>query len=78
MRAYVLVIAKPGTSEELLKQLTTTREIKGVVLADSVYGRYDAIIVIEGTDLKSITEIIYKVIEKYPNITHTETLLTLF
>ena len=78
MRAYVLITVKPGTSEEVLSLIKTTREIKGVVLADSVYGRFDAIVVIEAEDLKSITDIIYKVIGRYPNITHTETLLTLF
>ncbi|MEM3736563.1 MAG: Lrp/AsnC ligand binding domain-containing protein [Candidatus Bathyarchaeia archaeon] len=78
MRAYVLITTKPGTSEEVLRQIKTTREIKGVILADSVYGRFDAVVVIEAENLETITDIIYKVIEKYPNITHTETLLTLF
>jgi DNA-binding Lrp family transcriptional regulator len=78
MRAYILITTKPGTSEEVLKAIKSTREIKGVVQADSVYGRYDAIVVIEGPDLKSLSEVIYKVVEKNPNITHTETAITLF
>jgi len=74
MRAYVLITAKPGTSEEVLKAI---RKVKGVVQADSVYGRFDAIAIVEAADVKKIAEIVYKVIEKNPNITHTETALTL-
>ena len=78
MRAYVLITAKPGTSEDVLKALKEAKTIKGVIQADSVYGRFDAIIVIEAPDVKTISEILYRVIEKNPNITHTETLITLF
>lgn len=74
MRAYVLITAKPGTSEELIK---TIKKVKGVVQADSVYGRFDAIITLEAPDLKTITDIIYKVIERNPNIVHTETAICL-
>lgn len=78
MRAYILITTKPGTSEEVVGAIKATREVKGVVLADSVYGRFDAIVVIEAPDLQTISSIVYKVIEKIPNITHTETALTVF
>ena len=78
MRAYVLITAKPGTSEEVLKALKEAKTIKGVVQADSVYGRFDAVVVIEASDAKTIADVLYRVIEKNPNITHTETLITLF
>jgi DNA-binding Lrp family transcriptional regulator len=78
MRAYVLITAKPGTSEEVLKAVKAMRKVKGVKVADSVYGRFDAVIVIEAKDLKELTKVIYQVIEKNPNVTHTETLITLF
>jgi len=42
MRAYVLVTNRPGTSEELLPKLKETRSLKGLVSADSVFGRYEA------------------------------------
>jgi DNA-binding Lrp family transcriptional regulator len=74
MKAYVLITAKPGTSEEVLNAI---KRVKGVVQADSVYGRFDAIVIVEAADVKKIAEIVYKVIEKNPNITHTETALTL-
>ncbi len=75
MKAYILIQAKPGTSEEVIKAVK--RRVKTVLHADSVYGRYDAIVVIEAPDLKKINEIIYKVVEKDPNIVHTETSVTL-
>jgi len=75
MKAYIMIQAKPGTSEEVVKAIKS--RVKNVLHADSVYGRYDAIIVIEAPDLEKINEIIYKVVEKDPNIVHTETSITL-
>jgi len=76
MKAYILIQVKPGTSEEVVKAIKG--RVKNVLHADSVYGRYDAIVVIEAPDLEKINEIIYKVVEKDPNIVHTETSITLF
>ena len=76
VKVYILIETKPGTSEEVIKAIKS--RVKNVLHADSVYGRYDAIIVIEAPDLEKINEIIYKVVEKDPNIVHTETSITLF
>jgi DNA-binding Lrp family transcriptional regulator len=38
-----------------------------------VLGRYDVIAVIEAGSLEKISEIIYKIVAKYPDIIHTET-----
>ncbi|GBC75765.1 hypothetical protein HRbin06_01087 [archaeon HR06] len=78
MRAYILITTKPGTSEEIVKALKTLKDIKGVVQADSVYGRFDVIVTIEAENLEEITKLVYNVIEKIPNIIHTETALALF
>ncbi|PDM25938.1 AsnC family transcriptional regulator [Candidatus Bathyarchaeota archaeon B24-2] len=75
LRAYILIQTKPGTSEEVVKRIKS--KVKEVTQADSVYGRYDAIVVIEAPNLESINEILYRVIEKDPNIIHTETSLVL-
>jgi len=75
VRAYILIQTKPGTSEEVVKRIKS--KVKEVTQADSVYGRYDAIVVIEAPNLESINEILYRVIEKDPNIIHTETSLVL-
>jgi len=75
MRAYIFIKTKPGTSENVVKRIKS--KVKEVVQADSIYGRFDAVIIIEAPNLESINEILYKVIEKDPNIIHTETSLVL-
>ncbi|MEM3736564.1 MAG: Lrp/AsnC ligand binding domain-containing protein [Candidatus Bathyarchaeia archaeon] len=74
VRAFVLVTTKPGTSEELVK----ARRIRGVKMINSVLGRFDAVAVIEAADFEELSKIIYEMIEKAPNIIHTETLVALF
>jgi DNA-binding Lrp family transcriptional regulator len=78
LRAYVFITTKPGTSEEVIKALEEATQLKGVIHADSIYGRFDAIVVLEAESLEEIAEIVYKVIEKIPNIVHTETAISLF
>ncbi|MEM3383433.1 MAG: Lrp/AsnC ligand binding domain-containing protein [Nitrososphaerales archaeon] len=77
MRAYILVKAKPGTTENILKVIKGLKGIN-IILADSVYGRFDAVVVIEAQDLKALSEMVYKMIGGHPDILHTETLITLF
>lgn len=74
IRAFVLITAKPGTSEEIVK----SRQIKGVKLANSVFGRFDAVLVMEARDLKELSRMIYEVVEKVPGVTHVETLIAIF
>jgi len=76
MKAYILIETKPGTSEEVAKAIRN--RVKNVLHADSVYGRHDVIVVIEAPNLEKLNEIVYKVVEKDPNIVHTETSITLF
>lgn len=73
MKAYVLITTKPGTSEDVVRAI---KEIKEVSAVDSVWGHYDAIAMIEAQSLEKITEIIYKVVAKHPDIVHTETSIT--
>lgn len=75
MKAYIFIRTKPGTSEEVVKRIKNN--VKEVIQADSIYGRFDAIVIIEAPKLEDINEIVYKVIEKDPNIIHTETSLAL-
>ena len=75
MKAYIFMKTKPGTSEEVVKRIKS--RVKEVVQADSIYGRFDAVVTIEAPNLESINEILYKVIEKDPKIIHTETSLVL-
>ncbi len=73
IRAFVLVRAKPGTSEEIVR----ARRVKGVKLANSVFGRYDAVLVIEGKDQEELKKNIYETLEQMPGVLHTETLIAL-
>lgn len=75
IRAYIFINTKPGTSEEVVKRIKS--HVKEVVQADSIYGRFDAILIIETANLESISKILYKIIEKDPNIIHTEISLVL-
>ncbi|MBS7641295.1 MAG: Lrp/AsnC ligand binding domain-containing protein [Candidatus Bathyarchaeia archaeon] len=74
LRAFVLVKMRPGTSEEIVR----SRRIKGVKMANSVLGRYDAVVVIEADNLEELQRIIYEMIEQHPNVTRTETLISIF
>lgn len=77
MKAYVFLTTKPGTSEEVIKHLHQIAKVKGVQSVDSVYGRFDAIITLDAPDLEAVGELVYKVIEKIPNVTRSETALVL-
>ncbi len=74
LRAFVMVIVKPGTSQDIV----SSRRIKGVKMANSVLGRFDAVVVIEAESLAQINKIIYEMVEQHPNVIHTETLLSIF
>ena len=75
MKTYILVVAKPGTSENVVKAIKD--KVKEVVQADSVWGRYDAILTVEAPTLEKITEIVYKIVASHPEIVHTETAIAL-
>jgi DNA-binding Lrp family transcriptional regulator len=77
MRGYVLFNTKPGTSEQVVKSFKESGLLKGVVSADSLFGRFDAIVVLEAKDLEEFGETLYQVIEKNPNVIHTETCIAL-
>ncbi len=74
IRAFVLLTMRPGTSEEIVK----SRKIKGVKLANSILGRFDAIVIVEADNSEQLTQIIYEMIEKNPYVVRTETLLSMF
>lgn len=75
MKAYILLSTKPGTSLEVVKRIK--EKVKEVVVADAIFGRYDAIIVLEASALENINQVVYKIIEKDPNVTRTETSIVL-
>ena len=76
MKAYLLIETRPGTSEDVVKAIKM--RFPTVLHADSVYGRHDVIVVLEAENLEKLNNFVYKVIERDPNIVHTETAITLF
>jgi DNA-binding Lrp family transcriptional regulator len=75
LKAYILLSTKPGTSLEVVRRLR--EKVKGTVVADAIYGRYDAIVVVEAPALDEINQVVYKIIEKDPNVIRTETSIVL-
>jgi DNA-binding Lrp family transcriptional regulator len=75
MKAYILISTKPGTSLEVVKRIK--EKTKEVVTADAIFGRYDAILILEAPALENINQVVYKIIEKDPNVTRTETSIVL-
>lgn len=75
MKAYILLSTKPGTSLEVVKRFK--EKVKEAVTADAIYGRYDAIIILEAPALEQINQMVYKIIEKDPDVVRTETNLVL-
>lgn len=74
IRAFVLLTMRPGTSEEIV----ASRKIKGVKMANSVLGRFDAIAIVEADTSEELAKIIYEMLEKNPYVVRTETLLSMF
>ena len=75
MKAYILLSTKPGTSLEVVQKIR--EKVKEVVSADAIFGRYDAIIILEAPALENINQVVYKIIEKDPNVIRTETSIVL-
>ena len=75
MKAYILLSTKPGTSLEVVKRIK--EKVQETVIADAIFGRYDAIIVLEAPALENINQVVYKIIEKDPNVIRTETSIVL-
>ena len=75
MKAYILLSTKPGTSLEVVQRIK--EKVKEVIVADAIFGRYDAIIVLDAPALENINQVVYKIIEKDPNVTRTETSIVL-
>ena len=75
MKAYILLSTKPGTSLEVVKRLK--EKVPETVIADAIFGRYDAIVVLEAPALENINQVVYRIIEKDPNVIRTETSIVL-
>jgi DNA-binding Lrp family transcriptional regulator len=75
IKAYILISTKPGTSLEVVKRIK--EKTSEVIAADAIFGRYDAVLILEAPSLENINQVVYKVIEKDPNVIRTETSIVL-
>jgi len=75
LKAYILLSTKPGTSLDVVKRIK--EKVKETIIADAIFGRYDAIVVLEAPALEDINQVVYKIIEKDPNVIRTETSIVL-
>ena len=72
MKAYVLLKVCAGELRGVIRNL---RRVKGVVEAQMTFGPYDAVAVIETTDLAKLGEITASEIQPIPGVEQTLTCL---
>ena len=58
MKAYILLSTKPGTSLEVVQKFK--EKVKETITADAIFGRYDAIVILEAPSLEEINKLFTK------------------
>ena len=58
MKAYILLSTKPGTSLEVVQRIK--EKVKETIVADAIFGRYDAVIILEAPALENINQVVYR------------------
>jgi len=69
MKAYVWITTRAGMEEKVAAAI---KNIKGVTMADSIYGHYDVIVIVESPEMKTLNSIVHE-IQKQEGVLHTET-----
>ena len=72
MKAYVLITARAGTVRGVVKAL---REIEGVIEAHATFGPYDAVAVVETSDVAGLGDLTASGIQPIPGVERTLTCL---
>jgi DNA-binding Lrp family transcriptional regulator len=70
MKAYVLIKTRPGEVKQVVRQL---RKTENVVEAHMTFGPYDAVAVLEASDLSGLGNLIASVIQPVPGVEQTLT-----
>ena len=70
MKAYVLIKTRPGEVKEVVRQL---RKMVNVVEAHMTFGPYDAVAVLQSSDLSGLGEMIASAIQPVPGVEQTLT-----
>ena len=72
MKAYVLITIRTGEIRDVMRQLTKVHSVKQ---ANMTFGPYDAVAVIEASDINDLGHILAGEIQPIPGITQTLTCL---
>lgn len=72
IKAYVLIQTLPGKVESVLRFI---RRMPQVLLADSVTGPYDVVVVLEVREVRDLASVVAGTIGGLRGVTHTTTLL---
>ena len=72
MKAYVLVSSQTMETADVVEMM---RKVKGVVTADVTFGPYDAVAIVEASDLNALGGIIVREIRTLPGVLDTITCL---
>jgi DNA-binding Lrp family transcriptional regulator len=72
MKAYIMIKACAGELKEVVRNL---RQVEGVIEAHMTFGPYDAVAVVETTDLAKLGGITASAIQPIPGVKRTLTCL---
>lgn len=72
MKAYVLIKIRAGEVKDVVRQL---RKLEQIVDANMTFGPYDAVAVVEATDISAIGNLIANSIQPIPGVEQTLTCL---
>jgi DNA-binding Lrp family transcriptional regulator len=72
MKAYVLIKIRAGDVKDVIKSL---RKVEGIVEAHMTFGPYDAVAVVETTDVTALGNITAAMIQPIPGVEQTLTCL---
>jgi len=72
MKAYVLIRIRAGEVKEVVRNL---RKVEGVTEAHMTFGPYDAVAVVETTDIAKLGAITASAIQPIPGVEQTLTCL---
>ena len=72
MKAYVLINIRTGEIREVVKQV---QRVEGVVDANMTFGPYDAVAILEATDIVHLGKILTAGIQPIPGVLDTLTCL---
>jgi len=70
MKAYVLIKIRTGEVKQVVRQL---RKAEGITEAHMTFGPYDAVAIIESTDLNGLGNLIASSVQPIPGVEETLT-----